>query len=200
MAVRKEFLEAISSEGRRVLEADLGDDPLEDWIALARERGTELLWLHANTDLAVFGFESFPGYVRLRADVPPRGDPLARLAPEHFGMTQDGAFRGLWGHKLVTPDAEPPPGALVLGLYEGEGPVGLCTVFRHDRLIDGPGVLPGARDPAAYERLLLGACAELGPGSVDLDSWGDDPAVIAAYEQLGFAVAERVGGWQLRLD
>jgi hypothetical protein len=35
--------------------------------------------------------------------------------------------------------------------------------------------------------------------AVDLDSWGDDPAVIQACEQLAFAVVERVGGWQLRL-
>jgi hypothetical protein len=88
----------------------------------------------------------------------------------------------------------------VLGLHAGHHLIGLCTVFPGERLVDGPGVLPGAREPAAYERLLLGACAELGAGPIDLDSWGDDPAVITAYEQLGFAVMERVGGWQLRLS
>jgi ribosomal protein S18 acetylase RimI-like enzyme len=60
-------------------------------------------------------------------------------------------------------------------------------------------VRPGRREPALYARLLRGACAELGEGAVDLDSWGDDPAVIAAYEQLGFTVIERVTGWQVRL-
>jgi hypothetical protein len=50
--------------------------------------------------------------------------------------------------------------------------------------------------PDAYVRLLLGACTELGPGAVDLDSWGDDAAVISAYEDAGFSVVERVRGWQ----
>jgi hypothetical protein len=157
------------------------------------------LWLHTDTDLSAHGFEAFPGYVRLRAESPPRGQTIRSLAPEHFAATQDAAFRGLWGHKRVTSDAEPPAGSVVLGLYEGDEPIGLCTIFPHERLIDGPGILPPAREPSTYVRLLLGACAELGPGVVDVDSWGDDPAVIAAYEKLGFAVIERVGGWQLRL-
>jgi hypothetical protein len=182
-----------------VLEADLGAEAPEDWIGRARERGAELLWLHTDADLSAYGFESFPGYVRLRADRLPLGAALPRLAPKEFAATQDGAFRGLWGHKLVASDAEPPPGAVVLGLYDEDDPIGLCTVVPRERLIDGPGVVPGARDPVAYARLLLGACAELGAGTADLDSWGDEPAVIASYEELGFAVVERVGGWQLRL-
>jgi hypothetical protein len=99
----------------------------------------------------------------------------------------------------VSPDAEPPPESVVLGLYDGKDPIGICTIFPSKRLIDGPGVVSGAREPAAYVRLLLGACAELGAGPVDLDSWGDDPRVIAGYEKLGFEVVERVTGWQLRL-
>jgi hypothetical protein len=180
-----------------VLEADLGEEPPDEWIALARERKAELLWLHTNADLTAHGFESFPGYVRLRAEGPPWGEASPRLAPEEFAATQDAAFRGLWGHKLVGPDATPPTGTIVLGLYEGNDPVGLCTIFPAERLIDGPGVLPRVRHPAAYSRLLLGACAELDAGSVDLESWGDDPGVIAAYEELGFVVVERTGGWQL---
>ncbi len=158
-----------------------------------------MLWLHANADLAALGFERFPGYARLRAENPPPGEPLPRLEPAHFARTQDAAFRGLWGHKRVTPDAEPPPGTVVLGLYERDEPAGLCTVFPAERLADGPGVVAAAREPARYARLLLGACAELGPGPIDLDSWGDAPAVIAVYGTLGFAVVEQVAGWQLRL-
>jgi hypothetical protein len=195
-----DFLEAVSSDGRRVLEANLGDESPAVWVERARGREVELLWLHTNRDLSGDGFERFPGYVRLRAESPSPGEPLPRLRPEQFAATQDVAFRGLWGHKLVAPDAAPPAGAIVLGLYEREEPVGLCTIFPADRLVDGPGVLPVARTPDAYARLLLGACAELGAGSVDLDSWGDDPAVIAAYEELGFAAVERDGGWQRRLD
>jgi hypothetical protein len=195
-----DFLEAISSDGRHVLEADLGDESPTVWVERAQERKVELLWLHTNRDLSGDGFERFPGYVRLRAERPPRGEPLPRLRPEQFAATQDAAFRGLWGHKIVAPHAAPPGGAVVLGLYEQEDPVGLCTIFPADRLVDGPGVLRDARELDAYTRLLLGACAELGSGSVHVDSWGDDPGVIAAYEELGFAIVERNGGWQRHLD
>lgn len=153
----------------------------------------------SDLDLTANGFERFPGYVRMRTDSPPQGAPLPQLKPEHYCRTMDGAYRGLWGHKLVPRDAEPPPGAIVLGLYQRHEPIGVCTVLTAERLIDGPGVLPHARHAAAYTRLLLGACAELGAGGIDLDSWGDSPTVINAYEEAGFDVAEHVGGWQLRL-
>jgi hypothetical protein len=199
VADREEFLEAVSSDGRRVLEADLGDEQVGEWITLAREMGAELLWLHTNLDLAADGFERFPGYVRMRTELPPRGELLPRLEPEHYARTLDRAYHGLWGHKLVSPDAEPPPGAVVIGLYERHEPIGLCTVFPAERLVDAPGILPDRRDAAAYTRLLLGACAELGAGRIDLESWGDAPAVIDAYKELGFEIVERTDGWQLRL-
>jgi hypothetical protein len=183
-----------------VLEAELGDEQVGDWIVRAREVGAELLWLHTNVDLSADGFERFPGYVRMRTERPPRGEPLGRLRSEHYARTLDRAYRGLWGHKLVSPDAEPPPGAVVVGLYERHDPIGLCSVLTEERLVDGPGVLPDWRNPAAYSRLLLGACAELGAGRVDLDSWGDCPSVIDAYQEIGFDVVERTGGWELRLD
>jgi hypothetical protein len=195
-----EFLEGISSDGRRVLEADLGNESPAVWVERARKRGVELLWLHTRRDLSGDGFARFPGYVRLRAESPPRGDPLPQLPPGQFAAAQDAAFRGRWGHKLVAADAEPPVRAVVLGLYEPEELVGICTVFPADRLVDGPGVLPAGRTPEAYARLLLGACAELGPGTVAVDSWGDDPAVTAAYEELGFTVVERSDGWERVLD
>jgi hypothetical protein len=193
------FLDAVSSDGRRVLEADLGEDSVEAWIARARERDAELLWLHTDRDLSGTGFERLPGYVRLRAEGVEAGDRLPPLRPEEYAPTLELAYHGLWGHKRIEPDAEPPAGAVVLGLYERGEPIGLCTIFPADRVVDGPGVRPEARKPEAYVCLLLGACAELGPGRVDVDSWGDDPAVIAAYEELGFAVVERVGGWQMQL-
>jgi len=200
VADRAEFLEAVSSDGQRVLEAELGDEAVGDWIGRAREAGAELLWLHTNVDLAAHGFKRFPGYVRMRTERPPRGEPLLRLKPEHYARTLEGAYRGLWGHKFISPDAEPSSGAVVLGLYERQEPIGLCTVFTAERLVDGPGVLPSSRDAAAYTRLLLGACADLGTGRIELDSWGDCPTVIDAYREVGFEVVERTGGWQFRLD
>ena len=201
MADGPEFLEAVSSDGRRVLEADLGDEGVDEWIGRARAAGAELLWLHTNADLAAHGFERFPGYVRMRTESPPPGEPLPRLEAEHYAATLDGAYRGLWGHKLVSQEAEPPTEAVIMGLHDERGePVGLCTVFAAERLVDGPGVLPRARATSAYLRLLLGACAQLGPGPVDLESWGDSPAVVDAYREAGFEIVDRVTGWQLSLE
>ena len=185
-----------------MLEADLVDERELDRLVLeAREAGVELLWIHSNLDLTAHGFDRFPGYVRMRAEQPPDGLRLERLEAKDYASTLDGAYRGLWGHKLVSESAQPPPGAVVLGLAgEGGEPVGLCIVYLGERLVDGPGVLADSRDVGAYERLLLGACAQLGSGSVDLESWGDSAAVIAAYQALGFDIVERTAGWQLRLD
>ena len=201
VAGQPEFLEAVSSDGRRLLEAELGDQDVDEWISRARTVDAELLWLHTNADLAMSGFERFPGYVRMRTEAPPRGEPLPELEPELYAATLDGSYRGLWGHKLVSADAEPPPEAVIVVLSdEREKPVGLCTVYPAERLVDGPGVLPHARTTAAYTRLLLGACHRLGPGPVDLDSWGDSPVVIDAYQEVGFEIVERTAGWQLRLE
>jgi hypothetical protein len=199
VADRAEFLEAVSSDGRRVLEAELGDEQVDEWIVRGREVGAELLWLHTNVDLAAAGFERFPGYVRMRAELPPRGELLPRLKPEHYARTLDRAYRGLWGHKLVSSHAEPPPQAVVVGLYERDNPIGLCTVFTAERLVDAPGVVREKRNVTGYTSLLLGACAELGAGRIDLDSWGDCPAVVDAYQAIGFEIVEHVGGWQLQL-
>jgi hypothetical protein len=149
-----DFLEAVSSDGRRVLEADLGDESPDTWIARARKHAAELLWLHTNRDLSDAGFERFPGYVRLRAEGGEAGERLPRLRPDEYAPTLELAYRGLWGHKHTEPDAEPPAGAVVLGLYEGGDPIGLCSVFPADRLADGPGVRKEAREPEAYVRLL----------------------------------------------
>jgi hypothetical protein len=155
--------------------------------------------VHANIDLSPFGFKRASGYTRLQADFSPEGVHLSRLADADYAGTLDSAYRGLWGHKQVAANATPPADAVVLGLYEGGVPVGLCTVFPKKRLVDGPGLVPRARVPQHYARLLLGACAALGPGHVDLDSWGDDVDVISSHVGLGFRIVEQTGGWELRL-
>ena len=48
--------------------------------------------------------------------------------------------------------------------------------------------------------LELYACAVLGEGPGDLESWGDTDEVIEAYDDLGFDIVERVQGWELRIE
>ncbi|MFG2101225.1 hypothetical protein ACGFJ5_11525 [Micromonospora echinaurantiaca] len=100
------------------------------------------------------------------------------------------------------PDAagyQPDPGVTHLGLADGGRWIGLCRVDPLRRHIDGPGVVPGYRHPRHYARLLAAACALLGPGPAELESWGDEPGVLAGYRQAGFLDVERVDGWELVL-
>lgn len=194
-----DWLMAVTSEGATVAETDLGDAAPDDLVAEARAHGAELLWVHTNVDLSPFGFNRFPGYARLRAESPADGEPLAALADAHYAQTMDRAYRGLWGHKQITSAASPPDGAAVIGLVDDDEPIGLCTVFVSDRLVDGPGLVPGARVPSNYLRLLSGACAVLGPGPIDLESWGDPDELLDGYGVLGFAPVERTHGWGMRL-
>ncbi len=194
-----ELLFGVSTDGAKVAEAELEDGDPIPLVEAARSAGAELLWIHSNADLAPLGFACMPGYVRLRAGSPPAGRELPRLAAADYAATLDRAYRGLWGHKQVAPDAVPPDGTVVVGLYEVGEPVGLCTVFPAERLVDSPGVVPGAREAPVYAQLLRGACAVLGSGPVELDSWGDAAEVIEAYAALGFEPVARVAGWELRL-
>lgn len=183
----------ISVDGKRVVEAEsfaAGDDDA------ARAGGAELLWVHSNDDLSAHGFRRAGAYVRMHADeAPMRKREPSFIEERDYAEVLARAYSGLWGHKHVSPLAEPPEGAVVVGVPV----VGLCTVFPAVRLIDGPGVLPEGREPDAYASLLISACAALGAGPADLDSWGDEDETLEAYEDLGFDVVERVQGWELEL-
>ena len=147
-----------------------------------------------NDDLSAQGFRRAGWYVRMHADEVPvrknREPPL--LEERDYAEVLARAYEGLWGHKHVSPLATAPEGAVVVGVPV----VGLCRVWPATRYIDAPGVLPEARSPDAYASLLLSACAVLGPGPADLESWGDSDDVLEAYEDLGFDVVERVQGWE----
>jgi len=186
---------ALSVDGRPVVELE---GLPEGAIEAARDAGAELLWVHTNDDLSSHGFRRAGAYVRMHADEAPvrkhREPPL--LEERDYAEVLARAYAGLWGHKHVSPLAAPPEDAVVVGVPV----VGLCRVWTADRLIDGPGVLPEARSPDAYASLLLSACAVLGSGPADLDSWGDADDVLEAYEDLGFDIVERVQGWELALD
>lgn len=184
----------ISVDGRRLLELESFS---AEEVEGARAAGIELVWVHSNDDLSAHGFRPAGAYVRMRADAVPvrpnREPPL--LDRRDYADVLARAYAGLWGHKLVSPDARPPGDAVVVGVPV----VGLCRVWPEPRLVDAPGVLPEARSPDAYASLLLHACAVLGEGPATLESWGDAESVLEAYEDLGFDVVERVQGWELAL-
>jgi hypothetical protein len=182
-----------SADGRAVVESEsFASGDLEQ----ARAAGAELLWVHSNDDLSAHGFRRAGAYVRMHTDdVPVRKRDPSFIEERDYAEVLARAYSGLWGHKHVSPLAEPPEGAVVVGVPV----VGLCTVFPAERRIDGPGVLPEGREPDAYASLLVSACTELGAGPADLDSWGDADETIEAYEDLGFDIVERVQGWELEL-
>lgn len=183
----------VSVDGRRVVETETFTS--RD-LEAARADGAQLLWVHTNDDLGAHGFRRAGAYIRMHADeVPLRGREPSLIEERDYAEVLSRSYAGLWGHKYLSPLAQPPEGAVVVGLPV----VGLCCVFPADRLIDGPGVLPEARSADAYASLLLAACAVLGAGPADLDSWGDSEETIEAYEDLGFDVVERVQGWELAL-
>jgi len=187
-----------SADGRLVAMADLRDAaPPAPAIAEARAGGAVELWAYGH-GLDEHGFEPTPGYARLHADALPPGEPLPESddLDEIVGLLER-CYVGLWGHWL--PDrvlvaqtvAKPQVRHLTLG------DEGISRVHVSERLIDAPGLLPAARSPDAYARLVRGAAALLGDGAADLESWGDQPETIGAYEALGFRVEVRLQGWRL---
>jgi hypothetical protein len=190
-----------STDGRRVAEVDLEDTttPVAELVDEARRRGAELVWAHGGRP-DVAGFVELPGYAHLHAENPVAGRPLPPIGADAYGPLLARAYLGQWGHKWVDPDRPlPTDGSVVLGLSEEREPVGLCRVWPEQRVVDQPGVVPERRGAARTVRLLGAACALLGPGAVDVDSWGEAPEILEACASLGFAVTERQQGWELRL-
>jgi len=187
--------------GTTVAEVDLDDTTMTvpELVDHARTLGAGLVWAHGGSPEAS-GFVRRSGYARLHAEAPVAGDPLPLVDNDVFGPLLARSFLGMWGHKWVDP-AQPPPtdGSVVLCLEEGGAPIGLCRVWPGARLVDQPGVVPERRGPERTLRLLGGACALLGPGPVDVDTWGEDRETLAACATLGFTVTDQQTGWELCL-
>lgn len=196
-----EVLICRDTEGRTVAEVDLDDttSTVAEIVDRAREEGADLVWAHGGNP-TMEGFVPMPGYAHLHADHPVAGERLPRVEADAYGPLLAKAYLGQWGHKWVDP-TQPLPidGSIVLGLYDQRVPVGLCRVWPEQRLVDQPGVVPERRGTQHSLRLLGAACALLGPGPVDVDSWGEAPEVLEACARLGFAVTEQQRGWELRL-
>ena len=187
-------------DGRVVAEVDLTTGDPAAAVAQARASGAALLWAYGDSALERHGFRPSGAYRRLHADALPAGAALPRsTSPELLFRLFDAGYSGLWGHKQVSREQFDSLAVRDDLVHVVLGEIGVCRIEPADRLIDGPGVVAGAREPANYTRPLLGACAVLGKGPGSLDSWGDTPDVIDAYHVLGFETVEEVQGFELEL-
>jgi hypothetical protein len=164
----------------------------------ARRGGATLLWVHGG-ELTANGFRPKPGFTRLKAAGPQRADPLPEVSDTAaaFAALQR-CFVGQWGHHRAEP-GHLSEGGVTLQLTHKGAIIGLCRVTPK-RVIDDVGLIPEARGPARYQQMLAGACGYLGPGPVEICSWGQDPATIAAWQSLGFSVTEASSGWEADLS
>lgn len=183
--------------GEPVGECGLEPGDLDLLPALAEEaaaQGAALLWVHCAADLSEAGFTRRHGYRRFSAQALPEGERLPLLDSSTALELLSRAFLGQWGHHQVDEaSAAFLTQTRFVGLGEPGRWTGLCGFETERRCIDGPGFIAGQRSPQAIRRLVLGAAAELGPGPVALETWGD-PA--DAYTELGFTVDEESGGWE----
>ena len=189
-----------STTGETVAEVDLDETSLTvaEVVEQARSYGAELVWAHGGSPGV--GFEPRSGYAHLRAADPRPGAVLPQIGAEEYGPLLAEAYRGQWGHRWVEPDRPlPADGSVVLALREQGVPVGVCRVWPDQRVVDMPGVVPWLRGTERTVRLLGAACAVLGPGPVDVDSWGESLEILHGCAELGFVVTEHQRGWELRL-
>jgi mycothiol synthase len=172
------------------------------------------------------GFTEVSAYVQLRADAahafpapawpagysihPWRGEAdlptLVEAANRCYGDQ--------WGHLIATQDdwthwlPEIDPRGLAF-LFAADGALaGMSratlreTDGRRAGVIDAPGLIPARRSVELYRALMLhaiGWLAAQNPAEYVVESWGDDPAVIAAYQALGFSISQREAMFYRRL-
>ena len=174
-ADRLQFAHSPAGEPIAEYELEPGDVGLLPMLATAaREHGASRLCVYAAADLSTAGFERREGYRRFTASAVPAGDSLPVLDAQTVAALWPRAFIGQWGHHLVKPaDIDALPGAIYVGLPDGDNWFGLCRVEPEGRLIDGPGFVGRRGTAQQAQALVLGACAQLGPGLATLETWGD---------------------------
>lgn len=164
------------------------------------------------------GFAQVSAYVQLHADAaqsfPPPEWPDGFSIRSWRGeadletLTEAGnrCYGDQWGHLLATLDdwrqwlPEIDTRGLAF-LFAADGAlVGMSRATLRERdgrrvgVIDAPGLVPAWRSVQLYRALMLHAVSWLAAqdsAAYTVESWGDDPAVIAAYQALGFAVTQR---------
>lgn len=134
----------------------------------------------------------------------------AQLSPQTVVEGFNRAYAGLWGHRDTSLAQvsdwlkEWNPRDFILAYDPRERLAGMCRTDSQPETgyIDAPGLVQAWRQPELYQMLLLEALAYLqacGKQTVELESWGDPPEVLARYEMLGLLPVEQVDAWQRRL-
>jgi hypothetical protein len=179
-------------------ELEAGDEGILPMLATAaRQHGASRLCVYSAADLSAAGFAGREGYRRFTASAVAAGDSLPVLDPETVAILWPRVFIGQWGHHLVQPvDYAAVDDAIYVGLPDEDDWLGLCRVELERRHVDGPGFVGRPGSPQQAQALVLGACAQLGPGAVTLETWGDR---AEPYLELGFSIVEDCPGWELAL-
>lgn len=131
--------------------------------------------------------------------------------PARFLRAVNRCYEGQWGHHTVTPEfaatwmAQLDPAGILFLLAPEDDIVGIVRAERYGEpvgYIDAPGVALQHRERGLYVPLLLAAVRRLcerAPSAIELESWGDLPETLAAYEALGFAVARQAIAYERRI-
>jgi hypothetical protein len=186
-------------DGSLVVDVELGPgapSDLRQLIADARAVGADSIWVSGFAVDGALGFERAGGYARLEAAAPPAPITLPSPPSTQIRELQIVCFAGVWGHHEP---ASIDPSTTFVGLHDGDRWVGICEVDTARRRIVNPGVRRGLRTPDRYARLVRGAAAHLGRGPVTLETRGDSEETLAAYQEVGFSLAEYIPGWRLSL-
>jgi ribosomal protein S18 acetylase RimI-like enzyme len=171
-------------------------------------------------------FHEVGAYTRFRADAPfvvaaPDWSASYQVRsydtigqPAVLAQAMTGSYHGLWGHHVASeqdiiawlPEMTP---AGIFVIFAPDGSIaGVCRSEMRDNggvpegYIDAPGIMLSLRHPDLYRALFLTALSWLAaqhPASIELESWGDDPAVLRIYQEHGFVVSERLPGLEREL-
>ena len=171
----------------------------------------DFLRKRAFSPTAAYTAMQLPSIVELPQSVLPTGYTFRVYNPTNdFSLLLDmynRAFQGLWGHwEHVTPEnlngfleEMNPDGIFLLFTQNGEV-VGTCRGEISEQLskqrgtptgyLDCPGVVPDHRSKNLYLPQLLHVASWVREqernAAIEMQSWGDDPQVLAQYQQVGF--------------
>ncbi len=175
----------------------------------------EFLLKRAFSSVAAYTAMKLASAIALPQSVLPIGYSLRQYNPaSDFPLLLEmynKAFQGLWGHHEYVTAEE------VNNILEGTNPEGIFLLFTHagevvgtcrgeiseylsewrgvrTGYLDAPGVIPEHRSKNLYLPLLLHIAnwvREQELVDIEMESWGDDPHVLAQYQQVGFEITHQ---------